>query len=343
MLKPSDEFRHERTAEPNWQENYVWHAWDPVRRSGWYFHLGHIPDHGLVDVRALVIVNGVVTSTVTQSPGTDCLAAPGLDANIITPFERLRMRYDGKGARGPNVAGWYGLKPGDIDFGFEIELNTDHPVVNWTPHFKAAGWGRVDGSDAVLPGQTEPLAGADPGDHYEMGARWKGRVWSGAQTVEAEGLLVRDHSWGPRGWSVRESFWAPITLDGGRTFISTCSGLWDDWKGFSIYADARGVVNVVPEVWVRTAGPVVPRQFRYVDLLRRGEGLCEQYRFDAGIHLPMMRHNSFIDNPDDRFGFSHIYATVSGKGHGDGFGTVQTQPTERQVAMGLAKPLVPGW
>lgn len=129
MLKPSDEYRHERTIEPNWQENYVFHAWDPKRRSGWYFHLGHIPDHGIVDVRALVIINGKVTSAITQTAGNDCLAAPGLDINFVKPFERVNIRYDGKGAKGTDEAGWFGNLQGDIDFGFEMDLVSRHQVV----------------------------------------------------------------------------------------------------------------------------------------------------------------------------------------------------------------------
>ena len=340
MLKPSDEFRHERTAEPNWQENYVWHAWDAKRRSGWYFHLGHIPDHGLVDVRALVIINGRVTSAVTHTQGDDCLAAPGLSPDVITPLEHWKLRYDGKGARGPNESGWYGLRDGDVDFGFDVDVRSKHPAIDWAPYFAKAGWGRHDGSDAILPGQTEPLAGADPGNHYEQGANWKGRIWSGDESVEAEGLLIRDHSWGPRGWSNSAGFWAPAVLDDGKTLIMSTSGLWDDWKGFSILANENGVVDICYDVWVRTAGPVVPRQYRYSDVLRRdANGRSQKLRFDAGVHLPMMRHNSFLLDPEERFGFSHMYSTVSSDGHGDGFGTIQIQPSEKQVAAGLANPL----
>lgn len=341
MLKPSDEYRHERTSEPNWQENYVWHAWDPDTRSGWYFHLGHIPDHGMVDVRCCVIINGKVTSIVTQSEGDDCLAAPGLDITFIKEFERVKMRYDSRGARGTDEAGWFGNLPGNTPFGFEMELETKHPVLEWAPHFHVTGWGRVDMSTSILPGQTERPEGVDPGNHYECAAAWKGKLWSGDDEVVASGLLIRDHSWGPRGWNHMIGYWPPMVFNEGKTLISGAVGLWDDWQGFSIHVNETGIVDIVDDLWVRFAGgPEIPRQFRTAEVLRQGDGICQKFRFDIGKHMPMMRHNSFLTAPEHRMGFCHVYSTITGgEGFGKGFGTVQLQPTEPQLRKGHENPL----
>jgi len=185
-VSQSDEFHHDPVPGKNWQENYVFHAWDPARNSGWFIHLGHIFDEGLIDVRVSTIIDGEVTSATVQAPGADCLAAPGVDVKAVVPLERLKIRYSGSGARGPDDDGFFGERKGDVPFGFDIEMISEHPAVTWT--------------EVTRKLNMDPLRS---GTRYEQGARWKGRLWSGDQVIEAEGLLVRDHSWGPRAWHDR--------------------------------------------------------------------------------------------------------------------------------------------
>lgn len=325
-ITAADEYRHTPDAPEgeNWQENYVWHCWDVERRSGWYLHLGRIRDHGLVDVRAMTIIDGVVASATIQAPGDDCLAAPGVDVDIRTAFERIGLRFTGKGAVGPDDDGFYGSRAGDTPFGFDVDTISEHPPINWDPHDSRAGF------DLTYAG-----------NRYEQGARWQGRLWIGDQMVEAQGLLVRDHSWGRRRWthSTVGGFWTPMVFDGGRRFISGLTSTRGAFQSFSVMADRSGDVDVSYDNWVRfNAGSLVARQFDRAELLRvRGE-VMERYAYEGHLHLAFARHASFTDTRH-RFGIADMYSTVRGPNDLVGFGTLQHMTRSDYAREGFEHPV----
>ena len=313
MLVPADEFAHTPSAVENWQENYVWHAWDPTTRTGWNLHLGNISAQGLVDVRAHVVIDGEVTAANHQEPGSDSFAATGLDVDIVVPLEKVRLRYEGRGQHGPDAGGWYGRTGGDVPFGFEIEMITEHAPFDNAAYAISAG--------------SADLAG----NHYEMGARWTGRVWSGDRSVDVSGLLVRDHSWGGRVWPWDQLFWVPMVFDEGRRFCFNWAERVDGaWRGMSVQLDDTGTVDVAEDFWVRLGGPAVPRQFASAEVLRVGAGASQKYTLHGEIHLPVGRAHS-------RVGLSDMWSTVHGP-EGPGFSTIQLFPSEADVAAGFAAP-----
>lgn len=321
-LIPSDEFRHEPEVGVNWQENYVWHAWDVDRRSGWYFHLGHIHDEGIVDVRAMVIIDGTVVSATVQASGADCLGAPGLDANVVRPMEETRLRYEGQGHVGRDEDGFYGALSGDVPFSFDIEMTSRHHPVNWSPH------------DAII--------GLDPkvaGNHYELGAQWSGKLRIGDREVEASGLLVRDHSWGARQWTKRTTggFWAPMVFDNGRRFISGCLSLsHEGWRTFTVKADENGIVDACYDNWIRVNGPQVPRLFNAASLLRITENGLERYEYEGQRNFAFARHASF-NAEEERRGIADLYSVIR-FGSDVGFGTLQHMTRAGLVREGLKDP-----
>jgi hypothetical protein len=314
MLRPSDEMNHTPAPIANWQENYVWHAWNPTTRCGWNLHLGNLNDQSLIDVRAHVIVDGQVCAGSRQEPGTEIFGVSGLQVDVATPFEAMRLRYEGHGRRGPDADGWLGRDGGDVPFGFDIRLVTEHPP------FEAVAF------PSLTPGIDES------GNHYELGGRWQGRVWSGDTERHVDGLLVRDHSWGGRRWPWDECFWVPMVLDGGRRFIFNVAQRYEGrWLSCSVALDANGDVDVAEEVWVRFDGEGIPRRFSRVEILRAGQDSHEIYTLDGEIHLPVGRAHS-------RVGLSDMYSTVRGDGR-VGFSTFQTFPTAAEVTRGFAGAL----
>ena len=315
MLNLSDEYAHNPTDVPNWQENYVWHAWNPQTRCGWNLHLGRIAEEGLVDVRAHVIIAGEVTAGSRQEPGDDSFAATGLDVDIDTAFERVRVRYQDVGSRGPDAGGWYGREAGDTPFGFDMQMQTLHPV--------------FDASE--YPIVREHLLDAE-GNHYEVGAAWTGRLWSGATEIEASGLLVRDHSWGGRTWSWDALFWVPMVFDDSRVFGFNWTQRFEgSWTSGSVFLDESGRVDAVDDFWVRLGGDPIPRRFDRAEVLRAGPDVLEHYTLSGDIHLPIGRAHS-------RVGLSDMYSTVRGSER-TGFATIQIFPTEAQVERGFREPL----
>jgi hypothetical protein len=314
----ADEFAHTPVGGvANWQENYVWHAWNPVTRSGWNLHLGNLRAESAVDVRAHVIIDGEVTAGSFAAPGVaDCFAAPGLTVEVVVPLEHLRLRFEGRGSTGPDTGGWFGTGAADVPFGFEIEMVTGHPVFDAGryPYFH----------------ETLDVSG----NHYEAGARWHGRLWRGDTVVETDGLLIRDHSWGGRAWAWDEVFWVPMVFDGGRAFrFNWARRAGVEWRTISVDIDAAGTTTVMDDLWVRLGGRAIPRQFWTAEVLRATPERSERATLHGDIHLPIRRKRS-----GRHVGLSDMWSTVHTPS-GIGYGTVQIFPTDDQVATGFADPL----
>lgn len=316
MLTPQDEFAHEPQPVTNWQENYVWHAWSSSQRCGWNLHLGRIVSEGIVDVRAHVVIDGQVTAATYQTPGDDCLAANGLEVEVLEPMRRMRMRFRGSsGSRGPDDAGWFGRKAGDVPFGFDIELESFHAPFDAASHPEMAG--NLDQS----------------GNHYELGATWRGTVSSGGATVEASGLLVRDHSWGGRGWKFDDVYWIPMVFPDERQYAFNVVKRVDTrWENLTVTMGEDGVLRKSEELWVRVHGASRPRQFSAIELLAIGDGFQEHSAMHGEIHIPVARTHS------GKVGLSDMYSRVTSAGR-TGFATVQTFPTESEVLEGFRNPL----
>ena len=316
ILRPADEFAHTRQEVQNWQENYVWHAWNPVTRSGFNLHLGNITEEGIVDLRAHVIIDGQITAGTLQERNNDCFAISGLDVKIEVAFEKLSLTFSGMGSRGPDVEGWFGKGDPETPFGFEIEMISEHPV--WNAH--------------DYP-QLRPTLDLE-GNHYELGARWRGRLWSGDTEIVTDGLLVRDHSWGGRVHKWAQMSWVPMVFDQGREFAFNWQQVRDDkWESFSVLVDSTGRVDIAEEFWIRLNGDPIPRRYAGAAAMRvRDNGTLERYVIDGDIHIPIGRHRTGVA------GLSDMYSTVTGVGR-SGFSTVQVGTNSETVAAGFAHPL----
>jgi hypothetical protein len=203
-LGPGDEWLHTPEAVPGWQENWIFVGLDAATGTGFYVHLGRLPDLDRYDVKVAVAVGGKVVSTSPSRPledaAKDDLAGPGLEVAVLEPFRRWRVRYDGVG------------RPGltddllCVDAAGEIPLQLDVTVEALGPALDMAEGMRL------LADQ------GNDGGHYEQGLRWRGTARAGGTTVDAGGLAVRDHSWGVRHLAgINGVWWAPMVFDEGPT------------------------------------------------------------------------------------------------------------------------------
>jgi hypothetical protein len=316
MLEAKDEFAHAPVETTNWQENYVWHAWSPQSRCGWNIHLGNLHEQGVVDVRAHVIINGEVTAGNYQASATECFDVEGIDVDIMAPFERLRIRFSGRGSRGADAGGWFGTGPADVPFSLDIEVTTPHQP------FDSSKYPELEGM-MDLPGT---------GNHYELGGTWHGSLRSGHTSVEVSGYLVRDHSWGGRVWNFDDLFWVPMVFPAERQFIFNLTERHGEkWSSLSVTMGENGVVSEARDIWVRLAGERRPRQFASAEVLMRGDDATELAVLSGEIHLPIGRALS-------RHGLSDMYSHVECAGR-VGFTTVQLFPSEEDVLTGFQQPL----
>lgn len=301
MVEQSDELRHEPGPEPNWQENYMFLGWDEDRRIGTYLHLAHVPGRGLVDVKALVLLDGQVVSADVEQEGSDCLAAQGLDADVTVPLRRWKLRYAGSGT--PGAPGTWSTGTGGVPFGFDLDLVARVPAVDWTPLV-----GLVDFPERVARA------------HYEQGMRLTGQVWVGDRHSEIDGLLIRDHTWGPREFDFDLGFWTPMVFGDADYFVCGSSILLHGrWIGLLMHTDASGTTKVGTDHFARAHGPLVPGSYSGATVLGPSPGEpADRFEFDGRLTIPV-RYDSLATGGKV---MTDLYSKVS---YGDrtGFGTFQ--------------------
>lgn len=269
-LTGADEFRHTSTGEPNWQENYMFMGWDEDRQAGIYLHLGHLPDRGIVDTRVIVSVGDQVASAGVEHAAGECLGAPWIDADITDPMRRWRLRCSGTGVPGRDPEGWLASDSGDLPVGFDIELESLVPPVDWT-----AAWSALQIPNIMT-------------EHYEAGARWKGRVWIGGSEVACEGWLVRDHSWGPRDLknAIELAWWWPTVFQDGSYLTGVGVLRSGRWGGFVLQEKGDGPELLSDDPWVRPGGLLTPDGFDQASMLTAPSG-GELYTFESRLHCPV--------------------------------------------------------
>jgi hypothetical protein len=233
MLLPTDEFPHEPPAPipRGWQENWYLLGWDAGRSAGFSLHLGRIPGEERLAAKACVLAGGEVAVASVDAPLGDGLKAPGLEIEI-DPFRTWRVSLDSADDRGRPL-------------GFDVVVESLLPPVDWR-----------EALASLMASGTER-------DHYEVGARFTGRLTlGGGGAVEARGLLVRDHTWGVRGYgALDEAWWTPMVfVEPEPAYFTGVSVRYGErWIGTSIAVDAAGT-RVLPshkvEITDGEAGPV---------------------------------------------------------------------------------------
>lgn len=300
MVDQSDEFRHESTPG-NWQENYMFLGWDERRGIATYLHMAHVPSRGIVDVKALVHLDGQVVSCDVEHEADDCLGAPGLDIDVATPLERWKLRYSGQGTTA--AAGTWTAGSGETPFGFDLDLVGKVPAVDWTPLV-----GLVDFPERVAK------------THYEQGMHLTGTVWAGDRESEIDGLLIRDHTWGPREFDFDLGFWTPMVFDDGEYFVCGSSILLHGkWVGLLMHTDPSGTVKVCTDHVARANGPLIPGRYSKGQVYGIDpDGQADRFDFDGRLTIPV--HYDSLATGGKLM--TDLYSAVS---YGDktGFGTFQ--------------------
>jgi hypothetical protein len=288
-LVAADECRHEPQPQPNWQENYMFLGWDEDHNTGIYLHLGHLPDRGVVDARILVSIGGRVCSAAKEFAVEECLAVPWVQADIVAPLDRWRLKSAAKGREGYGSGGWLaaGNEIGNVECGFDIEFEGVVQTVDY-----ADLWPQM-GVENIFT------------HHYEAGCRWKGTVTLGGESIACAGSLIRDHSWGPRDLknAVDLAWWFPMVADDGSRFITGTSLLRDGaWVGFMMEESGDGPKLISTDPWLRPDGLAVPSGFDSATLLCQRDGAGERvYRYHARLHAPVYYETMGSHQLDDIF------------------------------------------
>jgi hypothetical protein len=292
MLSPNDEFAHDPPSPvpPGWQENWYLLGWDPVRAAGFSLHLGRIPAEGRLAAKACLLSGGDVAVAALDAPLSAELKAPGLDI-AIDPFRTWTVSLDAIDASG---------RPLGIDVTVESLL----PPVDWR-----------EALASLMASGTER-------DHYEVGARFTGRLTLGDRTVEADGLLVRDHTWGVRGYgALDEAWWTPMVfVDPDPAYFTGVSVRYGDrWIGTSIAVDSGGARVIPTHEVVVLDGESGPEG--YGSLIVRAESLQVAATVAAHAHV---RYPEWADG----FWLNDAFCSAEWDGR-PGFAIVELNRTDR--------------
>ncbi|MDA7418973.1 hypothetical protein PGB34_21600 [Xenophilus arseniciresistens] len=209
-LDPQDEYTH--TPEPvgHYNESMYFNAFDSVRRVGAWVRIGNRPNEGHAEMSCCVYLPDGRVGFMFGRPaitGNERMAAAGMCFEVIEPFKRHRVRYEGEllimddalAMADPSSAfKRYPKRPALIELDFE-------------------GISPMHGGEIVdLQGQPIVL---DPAHAVYRGHTEQNMAVNGHITVDGQrhafqnGTGYRDKSWGPRHW---HSFfwykWLPVTF-----------------------------------------------------------------------------------------------------------------------------------
>jgi hypothetical protein len=190
---------------PLWTENYCYVCYDPTAEIGIWTHLGRAPfDPTLWRELSMIflpsgerLVNkGYGRSETDRGPG-----GATLSFECVEPWTRWRSRRDGAAIR---------TTVEELDAGmvfdrahervaFDLAWDSNGPVWDWGEVEDAHGWGKL---------------------HYEQLASVRGTVTVGGEEIPFEGAGLRDHTRGPRDFSVVAShLWSWGSFPSGRGFM----------------------------------------------------------------------------------------------------------------------------
>ena len=212
-LEPQDEFPHDPGDAKNYNESMYFNVFDPDTRVGGWFRIGNRPNEGHAEVSiCLYLPGGRVGFIFHRAPitGNSEMNAGGLRVEVVEPFKRLRVTYDGQVL----------VLARPQDMADPKEAFRNNPLVSCRIALDYEGVSPMYGGEAVkADGSPLPV---DPEKsfakaHYEQHCAAKGEFVVDGVRHAIAGFGLRDKSWGPRYWQAIDWYrWCPMNF--GRDF-----------------------------------------------------------------------------------------------------------------------------
>jgi hypothetical protein len=209
VLDPTDEYPHEPDPVPNYNESMYLNAFDPAREIGAWFRIGNRVNEGYAEVTVCVYLPGGRVGFVYGRPRIDtneAMDAGGLRIEVVAPFERLRLTYDGEVCLLDDPR-----QMADPRLAFR-----DNPMVSCSAQLEVSGISPMYGGRPVFEDGTEPELDPERSfakAHYEQHIAVTGSLTVGDEVLDIDGLGLRDKSWGPRFWQAVSWYrWLPMVF-----------------------------------------------------------------------------------------------------------------------------------
>lgn len=200
-IQDTDELPHTpEVSEKLWSETYLAYLYSPETDTGLYYHLRHMPkpdfSPGIWDVLTYVTLpEGKCLVSRFFAPADVAMNADGTGEMNIGGF---KMRVDhpfGKLTWSVRTAGQLvtedELRAGPLKDGGHINMELELSFSALTPPWDHA-------TDQIVGNELDT---AFSKKHYAQHFSGKAKLVYGDQTLEWEGLGLRDHSWGPRSFN----------------------------------------------------------------------------------------------------------------------------------------------
>jgi hypothetical protein len=209
VLEPEDEYTHDPGDAPNYNESMYLNGFDVERQVGGWFRIGNRVNEGYAEMTVCIYLPGGRVGFVYARPeidSNDKMEAGGLSIEVVKPFEHLKVRFDGKicvldnprEMADPRTA--FKNNPWE-----ECEVDLDYHGVS--PMY---------GGRPVYEDGTEPEIDPEKSfakAHYEQHCAVSGTIRVGTETIDLDGLGLRDKSWGPRYWQAISWYrWLPVVF-----------------------------------------------------------------------------------------------------------------------------------
>ena len=190
-LEPQDEYMHELGPEPNFNESMYFNVYDPAAGVGGFFRLGNRANEGTGEMTCCIYLPDGRVGFMFKRPdihSNDAFDAAGMRFEVVTPFEELKVDYEGKLVMLDDP-----LQMADPRAAF-----TNNPYEECEVHLTYRGLSAMFGGEPDEPHEK-------PGEefakgHYEQLIGGRGSIRVGSQEWAIDGYGLRDHSWGPRYW-----------------------------------------------------------------------------------------------------------------------------------------------
>lgn len=191
-LEPADEYMHDCGDEAKFNESMYFNFFDTRQRRGGFVRLGNRPHEKHAEMTVcLYEPDGSVLFQFARPEisNNERFDAGGARFEVVAPFERLAVAYEGSACRLERP-----LEMSDPKAAF-----TSNPFVEVRIDLSITGIGPMFGGERMGAGAGSHELEFAKG-HYEQHHRATGTLEIAGRCFDFDGLGLRDHSWGPRSW-----------------------------------------------------------------------------------------------------------------------------------------------
>jgi hypothetical protein len=206
MIKPHDDFMHENTGEPNFNESMYFNFYDRHAKLGGFARIGNRPNEGYAEVTLTVYLpDGTAMFNYMRPQISDNSAfnAGGMQFEVLEPFTHLRVTYDGTAV--------FLARPIELEHPKRAFTSNPHQPVQLQLDYY--GLSPMYGGEVPMDNPDMVFAKG----HTEQHVKASGLIRVDGKETRLNALGLRDHSWGPRSWQ-SPKFYRWLTCEFDETF-----------------------------------------------------------------------------------------------------------------------------